>query len=145
MYSSNVHRINPPCPEDRIAAVEQQLGPMPEDLRAMLMLFNGGQLFIKASALASVFGLAKLPAEPHPISGGEWCIEEFTSKFRSSGSERQEWEICMKSYGVLTLLDTTGATRQWDTARGEWSGKRVSFNDWLDDLVQEGDAYLAET
>ena len=47
-YPADYHQFLAPCPHDRIADAEKQLGTMPAILKQMLQNVNGAKLFIAA-------------------------------------------------------------------------------------------------
>src|SRR5262249_40603609 len=95
-YPVNVHVILPPCPADRISAVEIQLGKMPEDLRDMLRHFNGAKLFIKAGPLMRIFGISTDPTPPDLEWGADCHIEKYVPRWRHAAALRdKQWPIAI--------------------------------------------------
>ena len=144
-YPVGTHRILPPCPEDRIQTVQAEYGQMPSELVSMLRHFNGAELFIKTGPLISIFRVSTIQPLPPLVWAPEWQIENFTSRWRSCGSGRNEWAIAMMNYGGLILLDSAGNTKEWDTAERNWIGQNLTLDDRIEDLLTQGDKYLAES
>lgn len=65
-YPFHFHRILPPCPGERIEAVEKEIGELPQTLWEMLKRFNGAELFIAGSPLVSFFRISTSPTLPPP-------------------------------------------------------------------------------
>src|SRR5437899_892990 len=108
-YPAHFHRILPPCPGERIEAVEKELRELPPTLKEMLRRFNGVELFISGSPLVSLFRISTIPPLPPLEWAPEWCIDTFTRKWRAAGSNRQgDWAIAITNYGGLILLDADG-------------------------------------
>jgi hypothetical protein len=143
-YGSGVHRILPPCPEDRLEAVQTQFGKMPGELIEMLQFFNGGRLFINAMQLVSLFGISTIPPLPPFEWAPDWYIDKVTPAWRSSGSRENEWAIAMMNYGGLIILADDGTTKEWDTSQRTWTPGAWQFDEWMEKLLREGDAYMRE-
>ncbi len=144
-YPEGTHRILPPCPNERIQAVQNQFGPMPNDLLDMLRHFNGAKLFIKTGPLVSVFGITTVPSLSPLVWAPEWHIDRFTARWRSSGHSHDEWPIAMMNYGVLIVLGSQGMTKEWDTGQRSWGGKELGLNERITELLREGELYLSES
>jgi hypothetical protein len=144
-YTPGTHRILPPCPLDRIEAVQAEFGALPEDLARMLRHFNGAELFIKTMPLISVFGISTVPSLSPEEWAPEWYIEKFTPKWRSGGHRNDQWPIAMKNYGVLILIDSRGMTKEWATGQRSWEGKELGLNDRFMELLREGEIYVSES
>jgi hypothetical protein len=143
-YPVGTHEILPACPKDRIQAIQVEYGQMPSELVSMLRHFNGAQLFNKTCHMISIFPVSTIPPLPPLRWSPAWQIENYTSRWRSCGSGRNEWAIAMMNYGGLILLDPAGNTKEWDTAEGNWIGRNLTLYDWIEDLFTQGDKYLAE-
>lgn len=141
-YPPHFHRILQPCPVERIEAVEKELGKMPATLTAMLRQFNGAKLF---DASFSLFGISTIPPLPPLEWAPEWCIDKFTPKWRAAGSNRQEdWAVAMTNYGGVVLLDLNGTVKEWDTGESIWLSRDLAFEEWIETLITEGEAIMAE-
>lgn len=143
-YPAHVHNILPPCPEERIEAVEEEFGKLPEPLGDMLRHFNGAQLFDRTGYLLTIFGVSAIPPLPPFEWGPDWYIDKFTARWRSCGRRENDWAIAMMCYGVLIVLAGDGCVREWDTSQGNWGPKKWSLEGWLEAVIREGDAYLNE-
>jgi len=147
-YPSHFHRILPPCPEERIEAVEKQLGKLPTSVMSMLRRFNGAKLFLSAGPSFSLFGISDVPPlPPLPLLewAPEWCIDKLTPKWRGAGSGRQgDWAIAMTNYGGLILLDWNESIKEWDTAQSTWLSQNLSFGEWIEKVISEGEVIMAE-
>jgi hypothetical protein len=147
-YSPGVHTIRPPCPQSRIATTERQLGKLPSELLGMVAHFDGARLFESRNgcALVTLFGIS----EDHPLDpfewGEDWWIDKFTPLWRGAGgpSRQNDWAIAMMNYGELILLNGQGTIRKWDTSQQQWEPGSLPFDQWLQDLLREGDIYLHE-
>ena len=143
-YPSGTHKVLPPCPEDRIQAIQAEYGRMPSELVSMLRHFNGAKLFIRTCPMVSIFRIATVPPLPPLQWSPEWQIENYTSSWRSCGSVRKEWAIGMMNYGGLILLDSVGNIKEWDTDEGNWIGQTLTVYDWIEKLFDEENRYLEE-
>src|SRR5580704_15904853 len=81
-YPAGTHKFLPPCPEEKIEAVQMDLGKMPEELASMLRHFSGAHLFDRTGPLISLFGIT--PASPLPPFewAPDWCIDKYTPEWR---------------------------------------------------------------
>lgn len=145
-YPSRFHRFLPPCPEEQIRAVETHLGPLPMTLKAMLNRFNGAKLFIGAGPFISLFGISTdLPPSPLEWSE-EWCIDTFTPRWRGAGPNRQnDWAIAMTNYGGLILLDGSETISEWDTGQSMWLSKNLPLGEWIESIVNAGEAMIVDS
>jgi hypothetical protein len=142
-YPSHFHRILPPCPEERIEAVEKELGTLPATLKAMLNRFSGAKLF---DSSFNLFGIStNLPPSPLEWSP-EWCIDTFTPRWRAAGSNRQgDWAIGMTNYGGLILLNENETIKEWDTGQSTWLSNDLPLGAWIENVISEGEVIMAET
>lgn len=143
-YPGNVHKILPPCPADRIRDVEEQLGKMPEELSQMLRHFNGAELFIDAVPFVTIFGITTDPPKSPLAWAPEWYIDRFTPKWRSSSNSQSDWAFAMTNYEGLVVLDEGGVVKEWDTSQGRWGPRNSTFDEWIEETLQEGDEYMEE-
>ncbi len=142
-YPDRVHKILPACSMDRILAVDEELGKMPETLSQMLRQFNGAELFIDGGPLVTIFGISTEPPLPPLEWATEWYIDKFTPKWRSAGRNRDsDWAIAMTNYGRLILLEQSGLVKEWDTSQRQWSRGTFTFDEWIEETLREGDAYV---
>src|ERR1700687_2139736 len=99
-YPPNIHRLLPPCPRERIATVESEQGQLPKALKEMLKRMNGGELFIRAGPMLSVFGISIVPPLPPTEWAPDWWIDKFTPTWRQAGLGGQDdWVIAMMNFG----------------------------------------------
>jgi hypothetical protein len=144
-YPPNTHRTLPPCPRERIEALERELGKLPTTLKEMFAHFNGAELFIFGSPLVSVFPVSTVPQIPPLDWAQDWYIDIFTRKWRARGSNRQgDWAIAMTNYGGLVLLSADNTVKEWDTGQSVWLSKNVPVGDWIERVVGEGETMIAE-
>ena len=144
-YPSKVHRVLPPCPNERREEVEAALGTMPAALVGMLNHFNGARLFINNGPFVSIFGISAIPPLPSMEWAPDWQIDKFTPAWRSADKGRErEWVIAMINYGGLIILDQSETVREWDTAQGLWGPKVWNFAGWIDDILAEGELHMRE-
>jgi hypothetical protein len=144
-YPSHFHRILPPCPGERIDAVERELGNLPLTLKAMLSHLNGAQLFLKAGPSFSLFGISTVPPLPPFEWAVDWYIDRFTPRWRAAGSGRQnDWAIAMTNYGGLILLDRDETVKEWDTGQSCWLAKNLLLEEWIEKVIREGEVIMAE-
>src|SRR5688572_17437840 len=66
-FPQGTHVLRPACAEEEITRIEHDVGKLPNDLRGLLRNFSGGELFIRAMPMITVFGA------PHP--SGESKVE----------------------------------------------------------------------
>jgi hypothetical protein len=146
-YAPGVHRIRPPCARSRIAATERHLGKLPSELLSMLEHFNGARLFDKGhGASAALFGISEDPPLDPFDWAEDWWVDKFTPLWRGAvGPNRQnDWAIAMMNYGELILLNGQGTIRKWDTSQQQWDPGSLSFEQWLEDQLREGEAFMNE-
>jgi hypothetical protein len=145
-YPSHLHRFLPPCPPERIEAVEKELGKLPTTLKEMLGRFNGAELFCSAGPSVTIFRISTIPPLPPLEWAPEWCIDAFTPKWRAVGSNRQrDWAIAMTNYGGLILLDGDGTIKEWDTGQSIWLVRNLPFSEWIEKEIHEGEIMIEET
>jgi hypothetical protein len=126
--------------------MERQLGIAPQQLLEMLKSFNGATLFdAGVGEMVTLFGVSEEP----PLSPFEWApdwyIDKFTPEWRAAGPNRQDdWAIAMMNYGELILLDEEGKVKKWDTGQRDWNPGILSFDEWIRELMREGDEFLNE-
>jgi hypothetical protein len=144
-YPDGMHRLLPPCPDERIRALDTELGHFPHVLNEMLRRANGIELFCCPNATTTLFGISTIPALPPFEWAPDWHIDKFTPKWRALGSDREDdWAIAMTNYGGLVLLNADGITKEWDTCERRWLSINLPFSDWIDKEMREGDVTLAE-
>jgi hypothetical protein len=145
-YPSHFHRILPPCPGERIEAVEKELGKLPTSLTAMLTHANGAELFICPDASFTLFGISTNPPLPPFEWAPDWYIDKFTPKWRAAGSNRHDdWAIAMTNYGGLILLDRLETIKEWDTGQSIWLVEGLALSEWIEKVISEGEVIMAET
>lgn len=143
-YPKELHRLLPPCPEHRMLDVQRHLGKMPRVLVEMLAHFDGAELFLKNGPFVTIFGISpETPLDPFEWAP-DWYIDKFTPSWRSGHKVEDEWAVAMTNYGSLTIVDSNGLVRCWDTAQNTWDAKRRPFEEWMEATLREGDAYLKE-
>lgn len=155
-YPSRIHRLLPPCSEERLREVQSKLGKLPKGVIEMLRQFNGAELFMKHGPMITVFGISTLPALPPLEWAEDWYIDIFTPWWRAFG-ERQppqrpvgedrqnDWAVAMMNYGGLIIVGGDGRVREWDTAQRMWDPRSFNdFEEWVEDILREGDAFLKE-
>jgi hypothetical protein len=143
-YPAPIHNILPPCPDERIKAVEKQLGALPQPLADMLAHFNGAELFINGMPLVTIFGISRIPPLPPLEWAPDWYIDKFTAICRSVRDQQDDWAIAMMNYGGLILLDAEGTTEEWDTAQNMWGPREWTLAEWIEEILCEGDAFLKD-
>jgi hypothetical protein len=144
-YPTKTHRFLPPCPKERVATVQTELGKLPEVLVEMLVHFNGARLFKKTVPFVSIFGISTIPAMPPLEWAKDWYIDKFTPAWRLRESGRQnQWAIAMMNHGGLIILEGPDKITQWDMAQKKWESKAWKFDEWVENLLTEGDLYLQE-
>jgi len=143
-YPAGVHKLLPPCSEERLNEVQASLGTMPNDLADMLRRFDGAQLFIKHGPLLSIFRSSINPSLSSMEWAADWCIDQYTPAWRASHHRPTDWAIGMMNYGGLILLDKEGSVREWDTSQHTWEPRTWTIEEWLARILEEGDAYLNE-
>jgi hypothetical protein len=141
-YPHEIHKILPPCPIDVITAVEEKLGKMPEELSQMLRQFNGAEMFIDAIPFVTIFGITPNPPLPALTWAPEWYIDKFTPKWRSWNNSQSDWAIAMTNYEGLIILEESGVVKEWDTSQRKWSPRMSMFDEWIEEMLQEGDEYI---
>jgi hypothetical protein len=115
----------------------------------MLKRFNGARLFIDAVPMASIFGISFDP----PPSALEWASDQWIDKVTpvwragatGSGLNRQgDFAIAMTLEGMLIILGRDERVREWDTDLSQWTGREMTFADWIKEVLQQGDRFLRE-
>lgn len=145
-YPSHFHRILPPCPGERIEAVEKELGKLPTTLNEMLRRFNGAELFISGGPFVSFFRISAIPPLPPLEWAPEWCVDTFTRKWRAAGANRQgDWAVAMTNYGGLVLLGADETIKEWDTGQSVWLSKNLPLGEWIETVFSEGETIMAES
>jgi hypothetical protein len=146
-YPPNTHQFRPPCPKSLIEAAERNMGKLPTELLEMLGHFNGAILFDSGAGgeLVTLFGLF----ENQPISpfewGPDWYIDKFTPEWRAAGDNRQEdWPFAMMNYGELIIFSERRQIRKWDTGQRQWVPGGLSMEQWVEEILREGDEFLNE-
>jgi len=120
---------------------ELRLGKMPGDLIEMLKRFNGGRLFGDTVPLFNIFGLS-LPSSRADL---DWFIDRYTPAWRRSAmGQPTDWVIGITNYGGLMILGDDLHVSEWDKSQSEWINDRHPFEVWVERVMEEGAAYLAE-
>jgi hypothetical protein len=145
-YPPGVQRLLPPCSEQRLREVQSELGRLPSGVTEMLRRFNGGKLFVHGIQLVSIFRVSPLPVPPSLEWAEDWCIDKYTPHWRAAGESRQnDWAVAMMNYGGLVIVGGDRRVREWDTAQRMWAPRSFdSFDEWFEEILREGDAYLKE-
>lgn len=144
-YPATFYRILPSYSGGRIMAVEGEFGRLPTTTKEMLRRFDGAKLFISGIPFVRLFRLSNTPPLPPLEWAPEWCIEEFTRKWRAAGSDRQDdWAIAMMNYGALVLLQADDTVKEWDTGESRWLLKGLAFGDWIEKVMREGELIMAD-
>ena len=142
-YPSGFHQFLPPCLEERIYSVEKELGELPTTLKEMLRHFNGAKLFDGSFRL---FGISVTPPLPPLEWAPEWCIDAFTRRWRAAGSNREcDWAIGITNYGGLILLNDNETVKEWDTGQSIWLSRDLPLETWIENVISEGEAIMAES
>lgn len=50
----------------------------------------------------------------------------------------------MTNYGGLVLLDDDGSVKEWDTGESKWVAERQPLEQWIEKMMSEGEAIMAE-
>lgn len=144
-YPLDFHRILPPCPRERVEAVEEEFGKLPQTLADMLERFNGAKLFCCPNPIVNIFRISTIQQLPILEWAPEWCIDTFTSKWRAASSGRnRDWAVAMNNYGGLVLLDLDGNVKEWDIGVGEWVFEALPLEQWIEEMMSEGEAIMHE-
>jgi hypothetical protein len=145
-YPAGTHELLPPCSEERLRAVQSEYGRLPNEILEMLRHFNGARLFVDAIQLVAIFGVSTIPALPPFEWAEDWYIDKFTPWWRAGSEDRQkDWAIAMMNYGGVVIVGGDGRVREWDTAQRMWDPRSFdNFDEWVQEILREGDAYLKE-
>lgn len=143
-YPKGTHNIRPPCSTERLRQIESEFGACPIALREMLSHFDGAELFIDFVPLLTVFSISPTVPVPEREWAPNWYIDKFTPKWRAAGKRDGDWAIAMTNYGGLTIFDSANICSEWDTAESRWLSRGVAIDDWIENVISEGDLYLAE-
>jgi hypothetical protein len=135
------HRFMPPCPPERIDWLQSRWGTLPQTLRSMLSLFNGGELFIEALPMLTILGVSTDPPQPPLVWPNECCIDYWLKSCRQAGNSG--WPMGRTSYGSLWVLDSL-SVREWDSSHSVWSGDAQSHSEWAERIIDDGKRYLLE-
>jgi hypothetical protein len=144
-YPPEYHRFLAPCPQERITAIEQEIGSLPPTLRRMVEHFNGAELFNGSGPMLTVFGLSTVPPRPPLEWAEDWHIDKFTPTWRTSGGDRNDdWALGMTNYGGLILFNEYRGVKEWDTSTRKYTLEDMSLNDWIERVLSEGETMVAE-
>lgn len=150
-YPAGIHELIPLCSQTELARLSDMFGPVPRSLAQMLRHFNGARLFIRPNGggeFITVFGATDLPPPPPLVEPSGWSIDKFTSRWRSakdpSRDRSGDWAIGVMNYGGLIVLGSNEKVREWDTAQAVWDSKELDIPEWIENLFQDGDAFLRE-
>jgi hypothetical protein len=134
LYPNEAMSFQPPCTPDRIASEETRLGTLPSDLRMMLEIFNGAELFVGAMPFLTLFGLS-LPDDPADLT---WYIDRFTPTWRARMNRPSDWVYGMTNYGGIVIYDRDEKVVEWDGAQQKWCRAPTRLEEWFDDMLREG-------
>lgn len=132
IISSGVHRMMPPRDSLEITRVEAELGSLPQEMKEVLRICNGGELFIFSGPQVTLFGIR------HEVDKFIWYpgyfIEPATRDWRAKHGRIDEWAFAMTSYGGLIVV-TSERVFEFDCGSeiGSWS----TVSEWLDHVVAE--------
>lgn len=143
-YPNGVHLLLNACPEKRILDAEREFGRLPRFLREILGTCNGGELFINAIPLVTLFGISPLLTNPEIHWHSDWYIDTYTRSWRSQFPSSECWVFAMTNYGGLLLLSKKEEISEWDTNTSRWNGCDLSIEDWLLKVITEGDTYMTD-
>jgi hypothetical protein len=112
----------------------------------MLRHFNGAELFEKTGPLVTVFGASTIPPLPPKEWAEHWYIDKYTPSWRAAGEDREnDWAVAMMNYGGLVIVCGDGRVREWDTGQRSWDRRNFdNFDEWFEEILREGDAFLKE-
>jgi hypothetical protein len=144
-YPSGTHRLLPPCPDERLSVVSDDLGGIPTSLREMLRVFNGAEFFLKNGPLFTMFGISVIPPLPSLEWADNWYVDHFTPVWRKSSNRINDWAIGMTSYGYLILLTEGETVLEWDTSQNTYARRDIGFNQWVDGMLCEGEDCMRES
>jgi hypothetical protein len=143
-HPSGYHQFLSPCRHDEIAAVEEKLGSLPTTLREMLEHFNGAELFIGAGPMLTLFPISTIPSRSLEW-GDDWYIDKLSRLWRERGPNRNDdWAIGMTNYGGLILFNESRGVKEWDTSETRWLLEDIPFSEWIEKVISDGDAMMAE-
>jgi hypothetical protein len=142
-YPPQVHSILPPCPEERIEAVQRELGVMPGTLVDMLRHFNGARLFDRHGPLVSVFGITSIPPLPPLEWAPDWHIDQFTPAWRSAFKRPGDWVFAVMNYGNKFALAPDGTVKEWDSSERKWRPGMPGLSEWVEWILREGGEFLS--
>lgn len=143
-YPNGLHKLLPPCPKDRIDAIECELGVLPSSFAEMLVCFNGAELFGKYGPMITLFGISTIPPLPKMEWATDWYIDKFTPTWRSTQGRPNDWVIGIWNYGTLVILDSNNIVQEWDWSQRTWESTYSEISDWVERVVRDGDELLSE-
>jgi hypothetical protein len=144
-YPPSIHKLLPPCPQERLQIVQTALGKMPDALADMLEHFNGAELFQRNGPLVTLFGISTVPQLSAIEWAADWYVDRFTPEWRAAGLNGQaDWAVGMMNYGGLILLHEDGLIKEWDTSEGIWLVKQLPFREWIEKVMKEGELIIAD-
>lgn len=137
-YSPGVNVLRDGCNADRIAQISSELGSVPPQLRELLRHFNGAELFVDAIPLVTLLGI---PLASDRGGAGRF-IDHYTQSWRREYQRPHDWVIGIKNYGALIVLSDDGLVREWEPTSRAWGNGPWRFEEWIETLLVDGDAYL---
>lgn len=136
----NHHRLMPPCPLGCIQFIDQRWGKLPPVLCSMYRLFNGAELYIDSMPMLTILGIPTDPPQPPLIWPGNCCIDYWLTLWRSGGN--LGWPIARTNYDSLWIFHHE-TVREWDRSIGDWAGEGRPLLDWTEQIIENGNKYLA--
>ena len=139
ILTSGSHRLMPPRDDAEIARVEAELERLPQDMREILSICNGVELFIFAGPQVTLFGIE------HEVDKFIWYsgyfIEPATRIWRAEHGRSDEWTFAMTSYGGLIVVTPE---RVFEFDCGSETGNWPTLSKWLEHIVAEAAVVAAE-
>ena len=131
-------RFNPPASESDIQRFEQNFGrPLPPQMKELLRLFDGGELFVPGTR---VFGVGP--------ENRKTLLEVNLQRERSiSGIPGDYFVFARMNFGDLLCINSNPPydVIQWDHEQNVEFYRYNSVCDWLNEEIAENETYEAET
>ncbi len=130
----------PPCDEAFIEQLETEMGGLPAETKAMLLAFNGAELFVDAITFVTLLGIRDNSSN----EDADWTINNYSATWRKNMARPTDWILAITSYGGLHVVDGSGVIKEWDSSSSRWSPFEWSYSEWIRYLLDEGEKTIEE-
>ena len=142
-YAEGVNFLNPGIEEGYIEKAEEKLKvKLPEEYKAFLRIYNGGEIFRPGTVLSEIY---KNPDDR--VRGGAYLNDAFDERFKTFGVPANLLIIGSMSFGDAICIDLEESTeiakiKIWSFELSEIDRSWESLKDWLSGCLEIGEMLM---